>query len=78
MVLKPSLGNSEQPSCFCSWRSIQTFPKDFTRDIIFLSLSICQRKVGWEHPHPALQHPPPTPPTPTPRPQGPSHLGDDR
>lgn len=30
-VPKPSLGNSEQPSCFCSWRSVQTLPKGFPR-----------------------------------------------
>lgn len=32
-VPKPSLGNSEQPSCFCSWRSVQTLPKDFFRHV---------------------------------------------
>lgn len=69
-VPKPSLGNSEQPYCFCSWRSVQTLLKDFPdTEIIFLFLSICQErflqeKVGWEPPHPALQHPPPHPPPP--------------
>lgn len=70
MVLKPSLGNSERPSCFCSWGSVQTLPKAFTRDKIFVvsqylpgEVSPAKGGVGAPAPSPAAPttHPPPLP-----------------
>lgn len=75
MVLKPSLGNSERPSCFCTWRSVQTLPKGFTRDVIFVvsqylpgEVSPAKGGVGAPAPSPAA---PTTHPSLCPSPPGP-------